>query len=434
MKRLTRAIAFAPMVLLGGCAGEIDHFSSRIINVSESISRADADNVVRNAVRASLNEPLTFVAVSKVTNGRQSDLKIGLPTITFGPAQASTAKQWVFSGNVADNSESYSLELAQLRTDTFTKGMLTPIDPMQLENYSLQGFSRELLLYLFLDKITVDVTTRDSKTQRYVFANNPSLDDPKLCPSLAVLRETSIAEMQRVYDPVLAANAALADASQGLTLRACPFHEFQYMVGLAVNYGVSIAEGSKSPSVQNYKVDLKVEGTPPVAPAGTAGSSGDTKKHAAFGLCFNKDLMNPRFQSQLPNTLYCEVKKADTDMPSLDVPETIGGQKLGSFIPSISFRSPYAIIQYLGALARLTDARHPELMVSAAVAEGADRRLFPIFSNSDHCYLASDYGDYKYCVPVNAYDAKAAINVMTLLLQENTNRSDLPSSAVSVQF
>jgi hypothetical protein len=411
---------------LAGCAASVDQFAPRVAAANQSIARADADNVVRNIVRAGLAEPLSFVAVSKVTDARTADLKIGLPTLTFGPAQMGAQKQWIFSSNGTDNSAGYSLELAPLRTDTFTKGLLDPIDPSQLENFTDQGFSRELLLYLFVDSVSVDF---DSGAHHYVLWNDPSRENAADCPPPTTPKD---------YNPAKAKKP-----------ETCPFREFQYMLSLAVNYGAAVrASPSKAKDAQSYKLDLSlsestsaIQANPPSSatdmakPKAPVRSGGSKGANPASALCFSRDLAkrDDFFQQAANEENICAggPSKKTLSLPLATGPD---GKAINAEI-AVTFRSPYRMFEYLGAVSQLPLDQQPRLWIFPQSHIDADRRLFPlILGRYSGCYMSLDYERGHYCLPQNAYDAKMAVNVLILLLQMNTNRADLPTSAVNVQF
>lgn len=404
--RNARGVAVLASVALSGCAS-LDRFSDRVAGVNQNIAAADVDNVVRNVVRASLTEPMSFVAVTKVTGGRTTDFTLGLPTITFGPGQTTAQKQSVFGSNSTKTSQTYSVELAQLRTDTFTKGLMNPVANTQLENFSHQGISRELLFYLFVDSIRLDVND-----EPHVFRNDPLQDDPKLCPAPTSEKE------REAYEP----GRAIAKG------KPCPFRTFQYLLDTALGYGVAVQPGKPKPPVdtQAHTVDLKVSrlGDPPPAPTTDPSAkpprSGDR-------LCFNPTLWTTRPTGAVAKYI-CGADGTDEE-GFLEVEFESVTARIG-----VSFRSPYAMFEYLGAVSRLPPDQHPVLVRSGPRYVDQDRRLFPLQNSVEGCFTRIEYKDQAYCLRDNAYDAKAAVKVLILLLQMNTNRTDLPSSAVTLQF
>lgn len=233
--RRSAVLMLAALLPLAAC-GTIDDFSPRVARINDNISQVDADDIVRNVARAANADMLTFVAVSKVTGTRLADLKIGMPTVTFGKNQTPLQKQVIFSGDVMDNSQGYTLEMSQLRTDTFTKGLLQPIPTMEFETLAEQGFSRELLMYLLIDSIELDP---GNGQPIMTFRNQPWLDDPASCA------DVSYADyFDRWADPnppaELPSDSYAPFGPGGNPPRSCEFHHFQYLVALAIRYGLRI--------------------------------------------------------------------------------------------------------------------------------------------------------------------------------------------------
>jgi hypothetical protein len=420
--RRTTATLMAAALLLASC-GEVDQFSPRVSRINDNISRVDADDVVRNVARAANAEPLTFVAVSKVTGSRMADLKLGVPTVTFGKHQTSAQKQFVFSGNVLDNSEGYTLELAQLRTDTFTKGLMQPIPTMEFDTLAEQGFSRELLMYLLIDSIQLDPGNGESIV---TFRNQPWLDDPATCADVSYTDY-----FDRWADPnppaQLPSDSYMPFGPGGNPPRTCEFHHFQYLLALAIRYGLRMEPTVPGPGDAAVPVaDMKPphgDGPPeqPVAP-----------EH----LCFDRALANVQIIKRLSqgperNSL-CGVPGNHGEGLNINFALVRGPVKT-SMHASVKFRSPLAVFEYLGAITRRTTAQ-PKLQDPASAPPRADRTLFPLTTSQRNCYVRPSYDGRAYCLPNSAFEAKQAVSVLTLLLQTNTNRSDLPTSAVSVQF
>ena len=113
-------------------------------------------------------------------------------------------------------------------------------------------------------------------------------------------------------------------------------------------------------------------------------------------------------------------------------PAQAGSNAAGKCAGSISV-SP-AIFQYLGAITRSLAAQQPKLQIPGYTPPGAERLLFPLTRDRRDCFVRPVYDGRGYCLPETAFEAKQVVSILSLLLQTNTNRSDLPTTAVSVQF
>lgn len=112
----------------------------------------------------------------------------------------------------------------------------------------------------------------------------------------------------------------------------------------------------------------------------------------------------------------------------------VRGNVQTSMHASVRLRSPFAIFQYLGGITRSLAAQQPKLQEPGYAPPGSERLLFPLTGAQRACFVRPVYDGRGYCLPDRAFEAKQAVSILTLLLQTDTNRSDLPTSAVSVQF
>ena len=158
--------------------------------------------ILTNIIRASLAEPLAFVTWSS-DRRQHTSATIGLPSIAFGPAChqggqrpckprsvfGADAGTLGFTPNSGTISGSTTFNVTPSESKDFYLGLLTTVEPDTLAFFTQQGIARELLFYLFTDKI---IEEKGGVVRQ--FRNDPL--DPK-------------------------------------------FPEFQYYVALAMDYGLS---------------------------------------------------------------------------------------------------------------------------------------------------------------------------------------------------
>src|SRR5262249_11101439 len=248
---------------LAGCSA-VDIFSQRLMDVSDGLNTADVQSVTLNIVRAGRSEPTTFVALNQYTANRNADLRIGLPTITFGTGQTAAQKQFVFGGNVIDNSAGYGLGLTQLRTKGFVDAFMTSVPVSELGAFIDQDISHEFLFLLFIELIRVK-----AGNETFELRNDPTLDNTSSCPDYdysSYHDRTSRPEEQiSIYQPA---------ELKGL-LEKCEFHRFQFFIEEAIRYGVSVARVShpSTPPGPEKVAAKSAAKPPPVSPPSTAVST-----------------------------------------------------------------------------------------------------------------------------------------------------------------
>ena len=174
-------LAFA----LVGCA-YTDQFSGRAETFGDVAAKARDTMVFTNIIRASRGEPLSFVSIGTINGVSSAQTTVGLPPVIFGPhftaaqglANHVMQSQTVFGanagggsgfvGNSLNSATSTNFQVTPVETKEFYQGLLHNVDPRILQLFIEQGIARELLFYLFTDRVIL--TTPTEKTE---FRNDP---------------------------------------------------------------------------------------------------------------------------------------------------------------------------------------------------------------------------------------------------------------------
>jgi len=153
-----RFAAAAASLLVSGCA--YDDFQGRVAAYNRAAEQARDQMILTNIVRASRSEPMSFSNVSGVHGTGTAAGSIGLPAIVFGPAQTAAQHQFIFGGgsgsgspNAMNTSASTSIDVSIPETKDFYRGLLTPVSPRTVAFFTAQGMPREILFYLFTDRL-----------------------------------------------------------------------------------------------------------------------------------------------------------------------------------------------------------------------------------------------------------------------------------------
>jgi hypothetical protein len=162
--------------LLGACA-VIDPVDSRYDTIGRSLTKARNEAIFLNLVRASHDYPLEFTTISNVTPSMSNTSALGLPSFLLGPPAgfgtaagavaslptSSPGRDVIFGSTTASNTTAIStnFSVSTQETSAFYLGFLKPIDLQTLNYFIRQGYSRELLFWLFTDSF--EVTTRYGK-------------------------------------------------------------------------------------------------------------------------------------------------------------------------------------------------------------------------------------------------------------------------------
>jgi hypothetical protein len=158
---------------VSGCA-LVDPVDPRYDTVNRSLSKARNESILLNILRASHEWPLSFTTVPQVNPGMTNVTSAGLPNFLLGPSYrapqvlgvaasgyslptSSPMRDAIFSNNTLSNSASVtsSFSVSSLETGTFYNGLLTSVNLHDLNYFIRQGYSRELLFWLFADTVEV---------------------------------------------------------------------------------------------------------------------------------------------------------------------------------------------------------------------------------------------------------------------------------------
>jgi hypothetical protein len=182
---LSTALAF----LLAGCAFT-DHFEDRSGAYGTVAAQSRDRMILTNVLRASHGEPLSFVSVGAINGISSAQSTFGLPPLVFGPHVAAASSglthalqgETVFGGSVGGGNgfvgnsvnalASTNFQVTPIETKEFYEGLLRNVDPRILQLFVEQGIARELLFYLFTDRIIVEKAGK-----KVEFRNDPL--DPK---------------------------------------------------------------------------------------------------------------------------------------------------------------------------------------------------------------------------------------------------------------
>lgn len=367
-------------IALSSCA-YTDSFNNRVDTFDVEAAQSRDTMILTNIVRASHAEPLAFVQLGQLsgTNGAQATM--GLPPLVFGPKTAagmvdtifgaSAAAGTGFVGNSANASVSTNFQATPSETKDFYLGLLREVEPRTLALFTQQGASRELLFYLFTEKVI-----EDRGGQQRELRNDPL--DPN-------------------------------------------FQTFQQYVKLAMSYGlsselVSTGKSKKDKNDKNGKTDKSSNN-------GSDSSSGNEER---WRLCFDKLYKSPEVTWK-GNQPICGSGGTSGD----DRTVSFLGHEGKTVRLSIAPRSAYAIFQYLGRILAAGEKGRIHLVSAEAIDQPPlnDDILFDVQAGAtgSGCFVSTHYDGQNYCVPTNgAFNTKRILGLLTQLIALNTAISDVP--------
>src|SRR5580698_2403107 len=103
--------------------------ATRGTSIDEGVGAMSNRGILLNLARASRGEPLYFVSIGTIQAQGSTDLRLGAPAFTEGPALTNVAKQVIAGGTSTflDNTINTNFQMGVSNTQTFYEGILQPL-------------------------------------------------------------------------------------------------------------------------------------------------------------------------------------------------------------------------------------------------------------------------------------------------------------------
>ena len=428
MARLAWIAAACLAGTLGACA-IVDPVDSRYDTISRSLAKARNESILLNLARASHDHPLNFVTIANVSPSMSNTTSFGLPTFLLGRSVAANAEPTFTPGRfalinntTASNATSVStnFSVSTQETSVFYTGFLKPLDLLTVDYFIRQGYSRELLFWLF----TQSVEVHGGVPQPLLFNYRPPFDfgcpvkDPK----------------QRCFKEFV-----LIAMYTGLTI------EQRSVQRAASRGGGGNRQGGGGGSGGGRNNDNS-----------GGGSNNRPETTSYFRFCFDP-LLAERAQIEMGPEHRAEAKASlDPRIPMSALKPQCGSdwdprkdetnlQKdtLEFYVGPARFRikprSAYGIFEFLGGLIKM-QRHNPESLVRVKtlphredaaelptlVTIEDDQQLFTVdFSDTQDCFARTWFLDENFCIPERAHNSKRIFNLLAQLIAIETAVNDL---------
>ncbi|HXQ12128.1 MAG TPA: hypothetical protein VN805_14120 [Caulobacteraceae bacterium] len=155
---LRMLVLAAAGLALSGClsAGSV---ANRGTIVDLGVGSMQNRGMLINIARASLSEPLYFLSPSAIQATGSTDLRLSSPQAIEGPGlkHSDTLNQLTFgsASQFLDNTMSTNFTANLFATHDFYLGLMTPLSLDEIDLLLHQGYSRELVFYLVIDKAKI---------------------------------------------------------------------------------------------------------------------------------------------------------------------------------------------------------------------------------------------------------------------------------------
>jgi hypothetical protein len=367
----------------------VDTVDPRYDSINRATAKARNESILLNIIRASQNAPLNFIAFSKVYGQTSVNLGAGLPTFAVGPKPLPTLIQrdYAFSNTALNASTGAinSFDISVLESKDFYNALLSPVDLPTLNFFVRQGYSRELLFWLFTESVRETIAGHTFEYQNEPF-------DDKSC--------VAVRGQQRC---------------------------FRHMVDAAIASGLTV----------ETHVETKVQSN-----AGKQ-SGGGTRILAR--LCFDQVLAaraqkeySPEIKLQLLGPPLGRRPICKTDRWEYESKKTGGGSadsdtltfrilttQYGPVNYDIITRSTFGIYQFLGRI--LAAGATEDVVLRGPLDQKADIRILNIDRGvSTGCFVETTFNNETYCVPQQgAENTKRIFGLLAQLLALKTQTQDL---------
>jgi hypothetical protein len=381
------AAAAAP---LAGCL-TYGSIQNRGTVINEGVGEMQNRGTLLNLVRASRSEPLYFLSVNQIQAQSSAQLQLGLPQVVARgllPGSAAIPKGTLIFGNnntnIAQTNTNTNFQVGVYSSKDFYAGLLTPLGLDEVDLLLHQGFSRELVFYLVIDKVKV---TPQPNGESYILFNDPS-------------------------DPAnwAAFKALVQDAMQfGITTEVPPTGEGAGPTQVKAQTG-SGSGGATLGNAGAIQFMLTAQNPPSKA-----------------RLCFERALATAdakqQFDKLANKPLYCGDKREEENNTTYVV---LNGQELKiEVIP----RSTYGIFAYLGRIMPDPPVLTPFPLPEEKALSGALLTVNTGAPLPSGCFTSVSYAGKNYCVPQEGDDStKSIFNILTALVALKQSPGDLPAT------
>jgi hypothetical protein len=395
---------------LGGCVSS-GSLANRGTSIDEGVGKMANRGILLNLARASKGEPLYFVSIGNVQAQGTTDFRLGAPAFTEGASLPLAARQIVQSGTSTflDNTINTNFQLGVFNTQTFYEGMLQPLGLNDIDLLLHQGFSREMVFYLVIEKAEVTPCPLSASPDPCILYNDPANPSYVLFQGAiqAAMEHGLVTEVPQNLDSYVAPTDPATD--QGATGAQQQAKQAAEQV-LAQSAGSDVGKAGK--------IDFILR-PPPAEPKAQ--------------LCFERAL-----STAAAKTEFDQLKAAGKP------PFYCGsGHKRGSapltvrlfdgkdYQIVVTTRSIYGIFNYLGAVMNDPADKQPMLMDYKVPSETTPTG--PLLTVNETgvfatgCFTSVVYGGKGYCVPEDgAQTTKQVFNVLSALVALKQSPGDLP--------
>lgn len=412
MRASARVVVLAAISLLLSACVAAGSLATRGTSLDEGVGQMANRGILLNLARASRGEPLYFVSIGTIQAQGSTDFRLGAPGFSEGADLTTVAKQIVFGGTSSflDNTINTNFQMGVFNTQTFYEGMLQPLGLNDIDLLLHQGFSREMVFYLVIEKAKISPCPLQPGSDPCIVYNDPANPSYLLFQGAieAAMEHGLVTEVPQSTESLIAPTNANTDQ------------------------GAAGARAATKAAVEQV----------------TAQSNGDIGKAGSIDFVLRAPTDSPKAQLCFERALSTTAAKKEFDQLTAEKkpPFYCGtGHKRGSapltvrlfdgrdYQIVVTTRSIYGIFNYLGEVMNTPPAKAPALVDYHVPSEVTPAG--PLLTVTQGgilgvgCFSSVTYGHKNYCVPQeSAQTTKQVFNVLSALVALKQSPGDLPAS------
>jgi hypothetical protein len=151
----------------------VDNFSGRAVAYNLEAEKSQDQGILLNIIRASKRRPMVFTGVQTVAGTASESAGFGL---TWPGGDSGNTSRFVLNPG-ASVSAGPTFNVGVLDTQEFYNGMLRSLEPATFDRFFQEGYLKNLLLNLFIEKITI--RQEDGSQRSWVIELSNDVDVPR---------------------------------------------------------------------------------------------------------------------------------------------------------------------------------------------------------------------------------------------------------------
>jgi hypothetical protein len=165
--------------LTGACSlGNVDDLQGRAAVVNNNMAEYSNNAIALNILRAIDRAPLNFAQLIQVQGHNSLNGSLGVPSVTFGPHLPTNPRAYTIGPNTISRSFSTDFTVNAIDDPNTYAALFSPIDSKTIGLLMQQGYPREVIFMLFIDRIRI----RSHKSGRWISYNNDPLPETTTYP------------------------------------------------------------------------------------------------------------------------------------------------------------------------------------------------------------------------------------------------------------